>query len=435
MQRKSIMIFLICTLLFNITPPSHVKANSVYFDEFVTVSYVSNINDTSFPSTKTSHLWEGDHTVCKFQVSEPTMIKAYFSWSQSDEVPNGIAWFSKDMYGVDIIGETAAISTKNKYNLIFLDPGTYYINYSFGKTGSYKNVYNIGLSIAGQKVATNTGVAASSWDNPNVIRTDIYYEGFLSTLQSSAYYLFSVSTKSYVTIDYLFKQVDDLNIDSAKCTLFYRNGRVIKSQKFNSREASKNKIATLLESGDYFINLNGVTAPTSLYVTVQPRTNTLTQNIEKYTNKSVTVWLDSSYEYENALLVSSKVTDSNISSNTIWRTSRNEECEKIEEDSFTVTQNGWYTVRTEDANENYIMTRIHITNIDKVSPITNIINNKTYTSKAITIKFNDEASGVKSAKLNGREIDYGKIIKAKGTYKLVVTDFAGNVKTVVFHKK
>jgi len=422
-------------MVFSITSPAYISASTVYYDEYVTVSYVSDISDTSFPSTKTSYLWEGEHMVYKFQLSEPTIIKAYFSWSQSDEVPGGIAWFSKDIYGVDIIGETAAISSKNKYNLILLEQGTYYINYSFGKSGSYKNVYNIGLSIAGQKVNVNTSVSASSWENPNVIRTDFYYDGFLSTLQPSAYYLFSVSSKSYVTIDYLFKQVDNLKADSAKCILYYRNGRVIKSQKYDTRDTSKNKISVLLEPGDYYINLSGVTAPTSLYVTAEPRTNTLTQSVKRYTNKDVTVWLDSSYEYEDALMVSSKVTDSNISSSTIWRTSRNDKCVVIDEDSFAVSKNGWYTVRTEDENENYVMTRINITNIDKVAPTTNIVNNRTYTSKSITIKFDDDASGVKSARLNGKTISYGKIVKAKGKYKLVITDHAGNVKTVSFTKK
>ncbi|BCJ93095.1 hypothetical protein acsn021_06640 [Anaerocolumna cellulosilytica] len=435
MKKKIYIYILVCTFVFRIISPAYISASTVYYDEYVTVSYVSDISGTSFPSTKTSYLWEGEHMVYKFQLSEPTIIKAYFSWSQSDEVPGGIAWFSKDMYGVDIIGNTAAISSKNKYNLILLEPGTYYINYSFGKRGSYKNAYNIGLSIAGQKVNTNTLVSASSWENPNVIRTDFYYEGFLSNLQPSAHYLFSVSSKSYVTIDYLFKQVDNLKADSAKCTLYYRNGRVIKSQKYDTRDTSKNKIAVLLEPGDYYINLSDATAPTSLYVIAEPRTNTLTQSIKRYTNKDVTVWLDSSYDHERALMVSSKVTDSNIRSNTVWKTSRNDTCLVIEEDFFTVSENGWYTVRTEDENENYVMTTINITNIDKVPPTTNIVNNKTYTSKSITIRFDDDVSGVKSAKLNGKVINYGKVVKAKGKYKLVITDQAGNAKTVVFTKK
>ena len=69
--------------------------------------------------------------------------------------------------------------------------------------------------------------------------------------------------------------------------------------------------------------------------------------------------------------------------------------------------------------------------LDFTAPKTNIKNNKTYKSgKKIT--FSDEGSGMKSAKLDGKKIKNGHVVKKKGKHKLVLTDKAGNKKTVKF---
>lgn len=72
--------------------------------------------------------------------------------------------------------------------------------------------------------------------------------------------------------------------------------------------------------------------------------------------------------------------------------------------------------------------------IDKTKPTSNIKNGKTYKSgKKIT--FSDKTSGIKSAKLDGKTVKSGKIIKKKGTHKLVLTDKAGNKTTIKFKIK
>ncbi len=72
--------------------------------------------------------------------------------------------------------------------------------------------------------------------------------------------------------------------------------------------------------------------------------------------------------------------------------------------------------------------------IDKTKPTSNIKNGKTYkSSKKIT--FSDKTSGIKSAKLDGKTVKSGKVIKKKGTHKLVLTDKAGNKTTIKFKIK
>lgn len=72
--------------------------------------------------------------------------------------------------------------------------------------------------------------------------------------------------------------------------------------------------------------------------------------------------------------------------------------------------------------------------IDKKKPTTNIKNNKTY-KKNVKVTFADKTSGIKKAVLNGKKIKSGYKISKKGSYKLVITDKAGNTRTVRFKVK
>lgn len=71
---------------------------------------------------------------------------------------------------------------------------------------------------------------------------------------------------------------------------------------------------------------------------------------------------------------------------------------------------------------------------DFIAPTTNIKNGKTYKpGKKIT--FSDKESGMVSAKLDGKTIKYGHVVKKKGKHELVLIDLAGNKKTVKFKIK
>lgn len=105
---------------------------------------------------------------------------------------------------------------------------------------------------------------------------------------------------------------------------------------------------------------------------------------------------------------------------------------------FTVTKNGWYTVRfytdsTVAWNQDlYYYAQVYVTGIDTTLPkITGVSANKYY-KKAVTVKFSDTGSGIQSALLNGKNIKSGKKISTDGKYTLKVTDKAGNSKTVKF---
>ena len=66
--------------------------------------------------------------------------------------------------------------------------------------------------------------------------------------------------------------------------------------------------------------------------------------------------------------------------------------------------------------------------------VTGVKNNKTY-KKPVVIRFKDTLSGIKYAKLNGKNIKSETKIRKKGSYKLVVVDTKGNKSVVKFKIK
>lgn len=60
-----------------------------------------------------------------------------------------------------------------------------------------------------------------------------------------------------------------------------------------------------------------------------------------------------------------------------------------------------------------------------------IKNNKKYKS-GLRLQFVDNATGIKSSKLDGKNVKNGITVKKKGTHKLVLEDYAGNKSTIKF---
>lgn len=95
------------------------------------------------------------------------------------------------------------------------------------------------------------------------------------------------------------------------------------------------------------------------------------------------------------------------------------------------TKTGFYKVVMVD-NSGLKSTRYFT--IDNTKPKTNVKKGKTY-KYGFELRFSDKQSGVKVAKLNGREISEGTRLTYTGSNKLTVTDFAGNKTSVKFRVK
>ena len=100
--------------------------------------------------------------------------------------------------------------------------------------------------------------------------------------------------------------------------------------------------------------------------------------------------------------------------------------------AFTASANGRYTMMVENVGGSRYSAVVKVTGIDDKKPvISGIKNGRTY-KKAVRIRFSDKQSGIKSALLNGRKISSGRKVSAPGSYKLIVTDKAGNRAVIKF---
>lgn len=101
--------------------------------------------------------------------------------------------------------------------------------------------------------------------------------------------------------------------------------------------------------------------------------------------------------------------------------------------SFTAKTNGYYTIMIQSGAARYSKV-IKVAGIDTKKPTVKGVKNKKIYKRAVKITFKD-ASGIKKATLNGKKIKSGKKVKKNGSYKLKVTDKAGNTRTVKFKVK
>lgn len=97
--------------------------------------------------------------------------------------------------------------------------------------------------------------------------------------------------------------------------------------------------------------------------------------------------------------------------------------------SPTSLSDGKHTLVISDlyGNENTLIFKT-----DKTAPIVKGVKHKKTYTKAVTVKFSDNVSGIKKATLNGKSIKSGKKVEKVGTYTLIVKDKAGNQTKVKF---
>lgn len=153
---------------------------------------------------------------------------------------------------------------------------------------------------------------------------------------------------------------------------------------------------------------------------------TATTNTYKvYTNKNVVITIDavsaSNIKYQ-IVAKGAKLSD------TAWK--------NVVDNKITVsktTKPSIVYIQYTDANGEVQTIHTNGFSVDKTKATANVKKNKTYKAgKKVTFK---DASGIKSAKLDGKKVKSGTKIKKKGTHTLVITDKAGNKTTIKFKVK
>ncbi len=430
MKRGLIALFSICVLVSNFRP---VTASANEFQLQLTPYYVPDIDNVLYPSTSQYYAIDGIKGTAKFEITEPTIVKAYFNWDMTTTKNiSGMAWFSSDVNGLDIIGSSVKLSKVGDNTMVFLDPGVYYINHYFNvKDSSTSSFLRVGVALLAENTRSTENLYVSSYYNPNNIKIDEPVRGFLSNSSPIDYYRFVLDEKSQVFIKYNFEQTDDEKVSSGVCTLYDSENQKLSSKNFNSSGADNNILKYMLEPGIYYISLSGAKCATSLEVESNSYEVEITPSTTDVTNEDVTLTVSTGFEPEQILYVPKEITNVKIKDTTIWNT-RSKTCFEVELNSFTVTENGTYTVRLRDENNYYVLKTVKVSNIDKTTPkVKGVANNKTYPQNTV-VKFSDAGSGINYATLNGKNFQSGSKITATGKMTLKVYDNAGNVATVKF---
>ncbi len=429
---KAIGLILSCVILFIASPELTVNADISPYVE-MPITYTSSVDNLQYPATNQFVALTGISGTGKVIINEPTIIKAYLNWDTA-EVTSPVIWFSRDIKGIDLVGSQVTLTSAKNYNLILLDAGVYYFNYSL-KAAKGNSAYvftTVGACLVGQIANSTERVYDSSKDRPNYIKFDSVETGFLSITAPIDYYSFDLTEKSIVNIKFNFSDMKDINLSGSTCILKNSMDANITLKTYNSQGAEYNTITKVLEPGTYYIAMKGSTTVTSLEVNKTPYVIGASKNITAYTKGNVKITLNLPFQYDEILVTKGIIPKSKINDYNTWSTYRSENTKVLSTRSYTVTANGTYTFRIHDYLGNYSLYAVKVSNIDKTAPaVSGVAAGKTY--KTIkTITFKDNLSGIRYAKLNNKVIKNGMKVSAKGSYTLVVTDIAGNAKTIKF---
>lgn len=432
---KKIVRFSLLGLLFifiYLCFPAPSKVNAGINNVALQPVYVSDLDNVLYPSTSAYNTYDGLQGVGSFTVKQPTIVKAYFNWDNTtNKNITGNAWFSRDPDGIDVIGTYTKLQSVGDSIIVFLDPGTYYVNFLFSVKNSSSTWVKIGVALLAEDVRSNETVYVSSYNKPNVITSGVACRGLLSTSAPLDYYKFEVKHKSRVTVSYNFEQTGDINVTRGICTLYDSLNQKITSKGFSSGGTAANQFSEMLDPGTYYVALSGTTCATNVLVDVVSYNVKTKVSEDSWTGEDVVVSVLYDFDAVEVLYVKDDVTDVNIKNNNIWNT-RLKTVFKITGNKFTVDSNGYYTIRIQDKDYNYVLARIKIDNIDKTKPkVKGVANNKTYKS-GVTIKFSDTGSGIKKAYLNGKGIKNGTKVTKPGKYTLEVHDKAFNITKIKF---
>lgn len=437
---KKIILCILGLLMAGLINTAPVFAADVVFEYIPVYTYsdmdieaVGDIDNCPFPETKKYGYFDGIKAASRFTLDAPAVVKVTFVFEQGAKI-SGDIWFSRDKEGLDVIGNTTAVRTQKAVAGIFLDPGTYYINHkvkSDKKDTSGKSF--MGVCLQAEYIRSDETVASSDFVLPNTIKTgqDVY--GFISETTPSDYYRFKISEYGRVKIRFNFKKKLDAKTDGGLITIYDRTGSFVKNARFRSSYAD-NFIDLMLEPGDYYAVLSGVTGPTYLSVSETsyvPKVSLSVIGENKYSNEGELLSVSCEFEPREILLVKGKVTDANIKGN-MWST-RSGALDITSAQNTVISENGDYTLRITDRDGNMVLKSFSASHTDKTAPTVAGVEDGAVYKKAVTIKFAD--ANLLSATLNGKKISTGKKVSAKGSYTLIVTDRAGNETTVKFKIK
>lgn len=274
-----------------------------------------------------------------------------------------------------------------------------------------------------------------------------------SQKESCDYFKFTIDEDSLVKITVFAQGLATANYNAAEdpVCLYSNSSMSNKVKRFSQDETA----VMFLDAGTYYMSARLLHDQEgeakfrfNFTVGAVPVSNLIKVSQELSANKdsvTVSVNADGFGKVKALQYVNKLVTFDNIDSKTVWyETDGYSWYNEVEgttlldggDTTFTVKNNGTYTVRVTDTEFGLSYSvPFEVSGIDTTAPvISGAANGKTY-KNAVTIKFSDKESGIKTATLNGSAVKTGKKISKAGSYTLKVTDKAGNTKTIKFKIK
>lgn len=267
----------------------------------------------------------------------------------------------------------------------------------------------------------------------------------------SKYASFTLEKDSIIKMGVKYTAIGNEPVTSPKVFLYSNEAMTVKKLDFGGYNSGYSETA-YLPAGTYYIEakdhrvLNPGTK-IDISICALPVNKALSAVSELDKNKSkatVTVTQALGADLENIQYVYGVYDEKDNTNREIWKTPhykgsssyyRHIATEVANGNTFTVKKNGTYTIRVITKDGATYSMQHKIKGLDNTAPqITGVKNGKTY-KKAVTIRFSDKGSGIKSAKLNGKTITSGKTVSKKGKYTLKVTDKANNTKVIKFKIK
>lgn len=324
----------------------------------LTIEYTDYVDNVKYPATTQTSVLEGLRTSSSFTLETPTVVKIFVNWDSS-KVQTGTLWYSKDSTGIDLVSNKTPLSSTNHFKEIFLDPGTYYVNYVIGTEitdYSKASTVSVGVSAIGQKIVTTEDYIASSYTNPNTAVFNKKEIGFLSETSPIDYYKFTLKEESTVHIKYNFSSYTDVPLTSPMCTLLDSNKQLITTQSYSTYSES-NEIVKTLKAGTYYVYMSGATTDTSLLLSKTSRV--IKTKLSKSGSYNV-VKISVPYDYTAIMVYKGKVAKSNILNYTYWSTTNTNCRELLGTTSFKTKKKGTYTIRVYASDGTYSMVYVKV---------------------------------------------------------------------------
>lgn len=418
---KQILLLLFTAVMLVLVNTSDASA------EACSIRKVEDLDNEVCPETKTISIAGSNVvTAIEFELPETGTVKGYLEIGM-ENVGSGKMWISSDYEGKNVLSNVIAL-TKSEYVTECLDAGTYYIQVRWSQL-----IYNAGIAIMYEPYYSDETYNVSKINMANPLALNQYTKGFLTSNTPKDYYEFTIDELAYVEIQYSFDTALASGTQTGEMKLYDSNQIAIGSCSYDVANKGVKSESYKLEPGTYYITMSGLRGATALCVNPMYYHTTITPDTKEWTNKNVSVKIDTSIEFQSIDVIRYNVTKADLTTNSLWYPdSTSSKYVETNGTTFVAKKNGTYSIRIKDGAGEYTLYKVKISNIDKTAPKISRIKQDEYYNTAKTITWSDKGCGIKKATLNGKKVTSGIKVTKDGEYELKVYDQLGNKSIVKF---